>query len=95
MGSTRKGIGYNPIDGKVYLGRQNREKGMWVGDKEDISEDFLNVLMQWLEDNGCREIKNGKGETTNLLLNIVDDQESLMRTISFLNKRVKEMSDAQ
>ena len=33
--SIKKGIGYSPLTEKIYLGKQNQEKGMWIGEKED------------------------------------------------------------
>lgn len=35
--STKKGIGYSPLTERVYIGRQNRLKGTWIGEKEDIT----------------------------------------------------------
>ena len=62
--STKKGIGYSRLTDRVYIGRQDRNKGMWIGDKEDITNDFLSVSSQFFETNSVREINvsNGKKE---------------------------------
>jgi hypothetical protein len=59
--STKKGIGYSPLTDRVYIGRQNREKGMWIGEKEDITNDFLAVSSQFFEVNSIREINVSSG----------------------------------
>ena len=45
--ATKTGIGYSPLSDKVYLGKQNTEKRMWVGEKSDITSDFIAV--SWIE----------------------------------------------
>jgi len=35
--AVKYGIGYSPLSDKVYLGKQNTEKRIWVGDKNDIT----------------------------------------------------------
>jgi len=43
--ATRSGLGYSPLSGRVYWGRQNSETGMWVGnDKRDVTSEFLQVM---------------------------------------------------
>jgi len=90
--STRKGIGYSPLTESVYLGRQNREKGLWIGDKEDITKDFINVALQWLGDNEAREIHGDQG-SENILINCVNDKESIEKVIRHLQKRISEDKD--
>lgn len=55
--STRKGIGYCPMSDKIKLGRQNKEKQMWIGETEDITSDFININLQWLKDGEIRDVK--------------------------------------
>jgi len=82
--STRKGIGYSPISEKIYLGKQNRSKGMWVGEKEDITNDFINVAFQYFEENTIRNI--GSSDKENLFINIKNDKESIEKVIENLQK---------
>lgn len=86
--STRKGIGYSPLTERVFLGKQNREKGMWIGEKEDITSDFIGVVLQWVGDNECRTIRGGN--TDNLIVNCLDDKESIEKVIKHLQGRLKE-----
>ncbi len=85
--STRKGIGYSPLTESVYLGRQNREKGMWIGEKEDITSDFINVVLQWVGDNESRTIDGSKG-SENILINCKGDKESIEKVIKHLQKKL-------
>jgi hypothetical protein len=44
-GRKMKGhIGYSPITGKVYIGTHNGK--VWRGDKNDITDDFIQVMIQ-------------------------------------------------
>jgi hypothetical protein len=85
--STRKGIGYSSLTEKIYLGRQNREKGMWIGPKEDITSDFINVTLEWIGDNESRTIKGDKG-SDNILINCLNDKESIEKVIKHLQKLI-------
>lgn len=84
--SIRKGIGYSPLTERVYLGKQNREKGMWVGDKEDITSEFIGVVMQWVGTNEIRTISGG-----NIIINCLDNEESIDKVIDYLEKRKHEI----
>jgi len=86
--STKKGIGYSELSERVYLGRQNREKGMWIGEKEDITSDFLNVANAYFTEGTCREVTTSDGKI-NLMLNIKKDEESIKRCIKHLQKLLK------
>ena len=84
--ATKTGIGYSPLTDKVYLGRQNEEKHIWVGDKKDITNQFLAVSSQFFEVNSVREIKCSNGDS-NLYVNIKNDKSSIDRLIKNLKKR--------
>jgi hypothetical protein len=51
--ATKNGIGYSPLTDKVYLGKQNTEKRIWVGEKKDITNEFLAVSHEFFEENTC------------------------------------------
>jgi|TARA_R110000851_G_scaffold308922_2_gene468124 hypothetical protein len=89
--STRKGIGYSPLTEKIYLGRQNKAKGMWIGEKEDITNDWLNVAFQYFEENTIRNIGSPKSKKENLFINIQNDKESIERVIKNLQEMVSEL----
>lgn len=37
-------LGYGGITGNVYLGKQN--KGLWIGQKRDVTNEFFHVMEQ-------------------------------------------------
>ena len=86
--SIKKGIGYSPLTEKIYLGKQNKEKSMWVGDKEDITNEFLNVLFEYVPKGSSRIIKSGSG--TNIILNIEQNEVSMERAIEFLKNSIED-----
>lgn len=85
--STKKAIGYSEFTDRVYLGRQNRSKGIWIGDKEDITSDFLAVCSVYFK-NGVREVNvsNGKKE---LFIGINKDDKQIKSLIKYLEKLVE------
>jgi hypothetical protein len=93
--STRKGIGHSPLTDKVYLGKQNKAKGMWVGEKEDITNDFINdfinVAFQYFEENTIRNIGSPSSKKENLFINIKNDNESIERVVKNLQKMVDKL----
>lgn len=89
--STRKGIGYSPLTERIYLGRQNRERGMWIGDKEDVTNDFLNICFQYFEENTIRNIGSPNSKKENLFINIKNDKKSIEKVINRLQKDLKEL----
>ena len=85
--ATKNGIGYSPLTDKVYLGKQNKEKGMWIGDKADITNDFIAVSFAYFEENTVREIST-QGKGTNLFINIKNDKKHIEAVIKNLTKRL-------
>ena len=81
--TIKNGIGYSPLTEKVYLGKQNKKKGMWVGDKIDITSEFLEVSSQFFEENTIRTLKCSNGKS-NLIINIKEDKESIEKLIKKL-----------
>lgn len=87
--SRRKGIGYSPLTDKIYIGQQDRKKGMWIGEKEDITNDWLNVAFQYFEENTVRNI--GSSKKQNLFINVKKDKESIEKVIKRLQKELSEL----
>lgn len=85
--AIKNGIGYSPLTDKVYLGKQNTEKRLWVGDKKDITNDFLAVASEFFEVNTIRDIGCSNGES-NLFINIKNNRASLEKVINNLTKRI-------
>lgn len=85
--AVKNGIGYSPLTDKVYLGKQNTEKRLWVGDKKDITNEFLAVASEFFKENTVRDIGRSNGES-NLFINIKNDKASIEKVIKNLTKRV-------
>ncbi len=83
----QSGLGYSPLTEKVYWGKQNPDKQMWVGEKKDVTQDFMAVAFAYFEENTVREISSGK--KSNLLINVGNDTKSIERVIKELQKRIK------
>lgn len=90
MANIKTSIGYSPLSDKVYLGKQNQDKGMWVGEKKDVTSDFIAVSLAYYEENTIREI--GGAEVPNLVINIKKDKASIERTIKALEKQLTKLS---
>jgi hypothetical protein len=88
--ATKNGIGYSPLTDKVYLGKQNTEKRIWIGEKKDITNEFLAVSSEYFEENTIREIGASDGKK-NLFINIKKDKESIEKVIKNLNKRLEKL----
>lgn len=88
MATNKMGIGHSPLTDKVYIGRQNAEKGMWVGnDKRDITNEFIAVSLSYFGENTIREIGGSNG-SENLVINIKKDKSSIERVIKNLSKQL-------
>lgn len=47
----RKGFGVSPITNRIYYGKQNIEKHMWVGEKTDVTDDAIAAVYEWFMGN--------------------------------------------
>lgn len=39
-------LGSSPIDGTIFAGKLNKQKTMWVGDKQDVTEDAVRSVFE-------------------------------------------------
>jgi len=83
--AVKNGIGYSPLTDKVYLGKQNTKKRLWVGDKKDITNDFLAVASEFFQENVVRTVSCSNGKS-NLFINIKNDHVSIAKVIKHLTK---------
>lgn len=86
MATIKTSIGHSPLSDKIYIGKQNQDKGMWIGEKRDITNDFIATALSYFTEGTIRSI----GETkvvSNLLINIKNDPASIDRLIKALEKR--------
>lgn len=88
--ATKNGIGYSPLSDKVYLGKQNTEKGMWIGAKQDVTSQFIEVSFAYFEENTIRRVDSSNGKE-NLFINVKNDKEGIEKIIKHLTKRLVEL----
>lgn len=89
----KKGIGYSPLGDAVYMGKQNTIKRMWVGQKENITDQFIAVAFEYFPENTIREISSDTG--SNLFINIQKTPEGIQRIIDNLTKQLKDAKECQ
>lgn len=53
-----KGFGVSPITNTIYYGTQNKEKHMWTGKKEDVTDEAIAAVYEWFMGN----MEDSKGE---------------------------------
>lgn len=92
--TTKKAIGYSPLSKKIYLGRMNKEKGMWIGVKEDITQDFVNVLVQYLKHDELKELKKIDSEKVEeYVLKVKNTKEDLLKISEAFKKMAEEINE--
>ncbi len=90
--SNELGIGLSPLTEKIYVGRQNKVKRMWVGEKKDITDNFLDVMFAYLKDSDVRTITttdNNGGKTKHFFIHLKDEEKSLLSMMKFIQKELK------
>ena len=52
-----KGFGVSPLTNTIYYGTQNKDKNMFTGKKEDVTDDVIRAVFQWFMGNmdDCEE----------------------------------------
>lgn len=83
------GIGYSPLTENVYLGKQNPQKRMWVGEKKDITQQFIAVMFEYVPLNTTRTITNGTDE--NIFINISKNKDSISKLIENLKETLESL----
>jgi len=84
--ATQSGIGYSPLTERVFMGKQNPEKRMWVGEKKDITNQFIDVAFSYFGVDTVRTI--GVEKEKHLFFHVTDTKESLEKMIKNLQKRL-------
>ena len=88
------GIGLSPITEKIYLGKQNKAKRMWVGEKKDITDNFLDVMFEYLTMDEVREIvteKDNGEQVTHFFAHFKNDKESLQNALEFVKEELEKL----
>jgi len=89
--AIKNGIVYSPLTDKVYLGKQNVGKRMWLGQKKDVTDDFITVALEFFEENCLREISSVDNDKSNLFVNVKNDKASINKLINNLRKRLENL----
>jgi hypothetical protein len=84
--ANENGIGYSPLTEKVYMGRQNTKQRTWVGEKKDITNQFIAVMFEYLEPNSVRTIDSCSNGMSNMFFNITKDKKSIRKMITYLER---------
>lgn len=94
MSKLETTIGYSPLTEKVYLGKANKEKGLWVGDKKEITDDYLQVLFQYVPSGNSRQIR--QGDDVYKIINIDwNNIDHIDRGILFLQSRRQSLKEIE
>lgn len=88
----KKGIGYSPLSEKIYLGIQNQEKGIWIGSKEDVTSDFISIMMDYIKSNTMRSVMTESGGDEHLFLNVKNNKDGIEKAIKWLNRQLNKDS---
>ena len=78
--------------GNVYLGRLNKAGTMWVGDKKDITSQFINCVIHKFGPNGCTEITDGKGNITHRVVVVAADRKIAINDKVVFEPEIEEFS---
>ena len=46
-----KGFGVSPLTNTIYYGAMNKEKNMFTGNKEDVTDDVIRATYEWFMGN--------------------------------------------
>ncbi len=62
-------LGYSPLSEKIYLGKHKGNH--WVGEKRDVTSEFIQVLLQKFEPNSTNNISvNGENRYRIIVVDI-------------------------
>lgn len=89
MNKTKTGIGYSELSDKIYLGKQDQKKRMWLGEKADITQDFLRCLFEYLPPGYSRTISDIKGEI--LFISVPLTEDGLKKGLKAFNKELEKI----
>jgi len=84
------GIGYSPLSDRIFMGRQNSKKSMWVGKKKDITNQFIDCSFHYFEENTIRTITVEKAKHLFIHLKISDSAiDSVIKKLQLLKSKNK------
>ncbi len=90
---TKIEIGYSPLTEKIYLGKKSIKKMMWIGEKKDITDDFIHIMSEFVSENTQRTIKTPIEESENIFMNVKKDRKSMEKAANWLNKQLSMLNN--
>ena len=48
-------MGVSPITNTIYIGKLNKAETMWVGKKEDVTDEAVKAVFEWFRGNSTEE----------------------------------------
>lgn len=97
MAKSFMSIEYSELTDRIVIGkfkRINDNVVECVGEKEDITSKFLDILFTYCGENEYRTIskrnKNGD-ENTNFIINLQNNKESLTKGLKLLERKLAEL----
>lgn len=81
-GKTTKSMGVSPITNTIYYGKINKEKSMWVGNKEDVTDMAIAAVFEWFlnQMDGKEEFIIAYPNIPNMKLKMVREEEKDTQT---------------
>lgn len=74
--AREKGFGVSEIANKIYYGTKDTEKGVWIGNKKDVTDEAIFSVFAWFVGN----MKDEHGKRTEYRITYPDtDYELVMR----------------
>lgn len=49
--AKKKGFGVSPLTNTIFYGKQDTEKHMFIGNKEDVTDEAIAVVYEWFMGN--------------------------------------------
>ena len=100
MAKSYMSIEYSELTDRVVIGkfkRINNSVVECVGEKEDITNKFLDILFTYCGENEYRAIskRNKNDENTNFIINLKNDRESLTKGLKLLERKLVELDDKE
>lgn len=89
---AKMNIGYSSLTDRVLLGKIHEQKGIWIGEKRDITSRFLNVCFEYFPEGEVRSIDTPNKNKTNMFINVIRNKEDIEKTINFLKKELENLN---
>lgn len=83
---SKKTIGVSPITNEVFIGRLNKAKDMWIGEKENITKHFNQVLNQYIKPYEALRFNIASSGSSNTIINVAHTKEGIEKAIKYIKE---------